>query len=118
MADELKVSTGLVYTPPGISENITRSTLIDISAGRVAKATQLVGTSEESFNLVDVASARYFEIQNLDATNFVSVDCNSGAPYCIKLFPGDIATFPPGTNALYMKADTAACLVAVTAVNA
>lgn len=117
MADELKISTSLTYNPPGISEGFSGSLAADIATGRVTKAVQVVGTTEESFALVDVASVRYFLVQNLDATNFVQVGVATGA-YAGKLLPGDFMIFPPNANALFLKADTAACAVLVLAVNA
>lgn len=125
MANELTVSASLSYNKPvsllgavnlvvDAGRSLTRQ--IDIATGRKAEAAQLVGTVEEQFALVDVAAARYFLIQNLDAVNFVQVGTATGA-YSIKLLPGDIALFPPNASALFLKADTAAALVSVTVVN-
>jgi len=125
MANELTVTAGLVYNKPvsllgavnlavATGSSITRQ--IDIATGREAGASQEIGTAEEQFALVDVSSARYFLIQNLDPTNFVQVGTAPGE-YSIKLMPGDPCVFPPNANALYLKADTAACLVSVTVVN-
>lgn len=116
MANELTVSISFSYAKDGIVESSARSIQDDVVTPRVAKASQIVGTAEEQFALVDVASVRYFEIKNLDATNYVQVGTATGA-YSIKLQPGDIAGFPPNANALYLKANTAACLVSITAYN-
>jgi hypothetical protein len=117
MANELTVSASLSYSKDAVVESISLSKQADITSGLRAKASQTVGTSEEQFSLVDVASPRYVIIQNLDDTNFVQVGTATGE-YAIKLLPGDIALFPPNATALYLKADTAACLVDITAVNA
>ena len=121
MANELTVAIQLTYVKPtgiaSVSEGFNVSKLIDITTGAAAKANpQTVGTAEEQFALVDVASVRFFVVQNLDPTNFVQVGTATGA-YSIKLMPGDPAVFPPNANALFLKADTAACKVNILAVN-
>lgn len=117
MANELTVGISLTYSKTGVSETLSLSRQADINTGAVAKATQTIGTVEEQFALVDVADARYIVVQNLDATNFVQVGTAAGA-YSIKLKPNDFALFPPNANALYLKADTAACKVQILAVEA
>lgn len=126
MANELQVTASLVYSKPvatlgtvslAVTESGNVSRQIDITSGRKASAAQSIGTAEEQFSVVDVSSVRYFLIQNLDATNFVQVGTATGA-YSIKLLPGDVALFPPNASALFLKADTAACLVSIQAVGA
>jgi hypothetical protein len=117
MANELTTGISLTYAKGGVVENLSLSKQSDITTGRASKASQVIGTTEEQFALVDVANARYVVVQNLDTTNFVQVGTATGA-YSVKLLAGDIALFPPNANALYLKADTAACLVSVLVVGA
>jgi hypothetical protein len=117
MANELTTGINFSYVKDGVSENFNLSRQSDIATGRVSKASQVIGTSEEQFSLVDVAAARYVVVQNLDETNFVQVGTAAGA-YSVKLLPGDIAMFPPNASALFLKADTASCTVNVLVVGA
>lgn len=121
MANELAATITVIYNKPtgaaSVSESVNMTRQIDIDAGAAAKATQTIGTSEEQFAMVDVASARYIYVQNLDVTNFVQVGTAAGE-YSIKLLPGDHALFPPNASALFLKADTAACKVSILALNA
>jgi hypothetical protein len=130
MANELQVTAGLAYNKPVATigavnlsvvggQPLTRQ--IDIATGRKTEASQVVGTSEEQFALVDVASVRYFQIQNIHATAIIRVDTKTratDADYCMKLLPGDITVFPPNANALFLKSDIADGLVSITAVSA
>tara|TARA_R110000765_G_scaffold47794_4_gene98012 strand:+ start:2519 stop:2899 length:381 start_codon:yes stop_codon:yes gene_type:complete len=126
MANELTVSVSLTYNKPvavigatNLAVDLTRATTrqLDITTGRKVELSQVIGTTEETLALVDVANPRYIYIQNLDETNSVQVGTAAGA-YSIKLLPGDITLFPPNAAALYLKADTADCLVSIAAVNA
>jgi hypothetical protein len=117
MANELTTTIGLVYTKTPAPKQLTLTKTSDIATGRATEASQVIGTSEEQFALVDVSTVRYIAVQNTDATNFVQVGTATGA-YSIKLLPGDIALFPPNANALFLKSDTAACVVNILAVSA
>jgi hypothetical protein len=116
MANELTSSVSLTYSKSGVVAAVTASKQSDITTGRAIDITQVVGTTEESVALVDVASIEEVVIQNLDATNFVEVGSATGV-YSIKIKAGRIALFQPAANALFLKANTAACLVRIVAVN-
>ena len=116
MANELTSSVSLTYSKGGAVAAVTASKQSDITTGRAIDITQVVGTTEESVNLVDVASVEEVVINNLDATNYVDVGCATGV-YSIRVPAGRIALFKPTANALFLRANTAACLVRVVAVN-
>lgn len=117
MANELTVSASLNYTKLGTPTSVSVTKQMDINAGARINTSQKIGTSEESVAMVDVVSVRYIFVQNLDITNYVEVGAVTGS-YPIKLFPGDFALFPPNSNTLFLKANTAVCMVDILAVNA
>jgi hypothetical protein len=116
MANELTSSVSLTYSKGGAVAAVTASKQTDITTGRTLDVTQVIGTSEESVSLVDISSVEEVVIQNLDATNFVEVGAVT-TQYSIKVKPGRLALFQPSANALFLKANTAACLVRIVAVN-
>lgn len=75
------------------------------------RATQRVGTAEEALNLGDLASADFIIMSNKDATNFVLVYNISGGTPFAKLRPGGAMVLPMFGTGLYVKADTAECLI-------
>jgi len=117
MANELTTSISLNYAKGNVSARVEAVKQVDVATERALDVTQVIGTSEEQAALVDVASVKRFYVRNLDDTNFVEVGVATGV-YPIKLAPGEDALFQPNVNALFLKADTAACLVRIVAVNA
>lgn len=88
----------------------------DSATPRMVRATQLIGTTEEQFAFVDVSSPRYVLLKNRDATNYVQAGAAAGQ-YMARLRPGDAAVIPLEGTTLFLKANTAACLVDIAAVN-
>lgn len=87
-----------------------------VSAVAAAQLTQNVGTSEETMLKGDIGTIGTLYIQNNDATNFVYVyfvTANTASGF--KLGAGRVACFPVGITTIYLKADTAACEVAIAA---
>lgn len=74
---------------------------------------QSVGTVEEAILLGDVAPGGYCFVQNMDATNFVSLRQASGGTNFIKLLANEWAIFRMSVDstAPFCIADTAACNV-------
>lgn len=117
MANELSISLNLNYAGGAVAEAVALQVFQDIATLRATKANpQIIGTTEEQFDLVDVSAPAYFFVRNQDADNFVEVGVATGV-YPIELKPGQFAIFPPKTDALYLKADTAACPVQILALN-
>ena len=117
MADELTLG-GLTVAfaksgSPSIS--ITAGTLtVDVSGAQVMDNVQSVGfAAEEAILLGDVAPGGYWFVQNLDATNFVSLRAATGDTNFIKLLAGEWAIFRTSADATapYAIADTGACNV-------
>jgi hypothetical protein len=79
-----------------------------------------VGTTEEEWTIgTEVGDAGYCVIRNYDATNYVQVGFATTV-YNLRLKAGQSAVFPlePATASLFLKANTAACVVQVEVVEA
>lgn len=118
MADELTISglrlSFVKANCPSIAVNAPTLT-VDVAGTQVLDNVQSVGTSEEALVIADVAAGGYCYIQNMDATNFVSVRQGTGTTDLIKLLAGEFCLFRlhPSSTAPYIIADTAACNVRV-----
>ena len=59
-------------------------------------------------------------IRNNDATNYVQLSYDTGGSFAAKKFltllPGESVAFRPKSNTIYAKADTAACVCTVIAI--
>ena len=71
-----------------------------------------IGTTEENISLGDVSSVGWICIRNLDATNFITFGTVTNQRG-MKLKPGESHAFRAANNALFVKADTAACNVGI-----
>ena len=79
-----------------------------------------VGTSEEEWTIgAEVGDAGYCTVRNFDATNYVQVGFATTA-YSMRLKAGQSAVFPlePSQGSLFLKANTAACVVQVVVTEA
>lgn len=66
---------------------------------------------------VNTASAFRLRIHNLDATNYVELSLDGGTNYKLRVPKGEIyLLYIVGGTSVYVKANTAACLVEQTAV--
>lgn len=74
--------------------------------------TESIGTTEESISLADVSAVGWIHVRNLDATNFITLGTVTNQRG-IKLLAGESCAFRAANNALFIKADTAACNVAI-----
>ena len=72
---------------------------------------QNIGTAEEAIVLGEVVPGGYCYIENLDATNFVSIRQATGAADLIRLKAGECCLFrmDADASAPFAIADTAAC---------
>lgn len=115
MADEITVNYRIsvingtfrdTFQPP--QQKITQSA-IGLASGVAA-----VGTTEEAVPIGDLSTEGIAVVQNLDATNFITIGSYVAATYypVIKVKPGEIMhyRFDP-TVTHYWKADTASCNV-------
>ena len=117
MANEISVTSKLgctngflKFSPPAISFNVDQT-----AAGGPTPGTITVGTSEESVAFGELSTLGWLQMRNLDPTNYVQWGFATTA-YGGRMEAGESALFrlEPGTT-LYLKANTAACLVEINA---
>lgn len=75
----------------------------------------IIGTSEATWTLAaGIGNAGFMLIKNTDATNYVQVGFATGV-YVLRIKAGQSALLPlePATAAIFLKADTAACVVEI-----
>ena len=114
MAGELALTFNATYTKsPLTAEALYSPSAImrDVAGLAFAKDVVSVATAETAIPHAGVATIGFVVAKNLDATNFVTVGCETGHLTTAKLLPGDFCIFRAAANALYAKADTAACNV-------
>lgn len=113
MANEKTVSISFAVAPAGLTGKVAQASK---SANYSFSGTELVGavfnatTSYAAISLGALASFERIYLQNLDATNFISI-AGSATPaeLIIKILPGEANYFTPSSaSTLYIKADTAA----------
>ena len=114
MAAELSLSgLTIVFVKTAVpSVSFTAGTITPAVAGtQIMDNVQAVGfAAEEAILMGDVAGGGYCFVQNMDATNFVSLRQATGAGNFIKLLAGEWAIFRmhADTTAPFAIADTAA----------
>lgn len=119
MANEINASVSLGATKGGATVTAQGVKSADMAGDQMITNVQIVGTSSETLQLGDIATLGYLMIKNLDGTNYVEVasDTAFGASDIVsKLSAGDICLLKSPTSTLYVKANTASCNIAVTAV--
>jgi len=119
MASEISAAVSLNASKGGATVTASGTKTADMAGDQMITNVQAVGTSSEALVLGDVTTLGYLLIKNLDATNYVEVasDTAFGASDIIsKLLAGDIMLVKSPVATLYVKANTAACNISVTAV--
>lgn len=117
MADEITITAGMSVTNGSLTKKV--GTIIDrydMAGSRAFGNVQDVGTTYELVATgADVGTEGWSFYRNLDATNFLELGLEvSSAFYAFaKLMPGEMALLPISSNAIYAKADTAACKLQV-----
>ena len=114
MANELSLSSLTISFSKSGSRSVYEKVVTitpTIAGAQVMDNVQTVGTSEQAVLLGDVAPGGYWFVQNLDATNFVTIRSATGVTGLIKLLAGEWAIFRTnaGAAAPYVIADTASC---------
>ena len=119
MANETSLSAALAASKGGISVTQSLSKTLDMAGEDMITTTQIINTTNTALNIGAITSpARYICIKNLDSTNFVKFATDPGFAAnteFAKLQAGDIMLLPP-CQASHGKADTAVCLISITAV--
>lgn len=93
---------------------------IDQSTQVVSDNVYSIGTSEETVTYAEISTPGVCIAYNLDATNYVQIGRATSA-YFGRLRPASIPSvfeLDPGVTTLYLKANTAACLVRVIVLDA
>ena len=119
MANEIKVTSGLSCTNVNLKVPSTTATnQFNQTTARGGTICADIGTSEETIAFGDVAPG-WVEMVNTDATNYVQVGFST-AVYGMRLLAAKgSATFYLESGAtIYAKANTATCIVQITAINA
>lgn len=96
MASELSVGTLTISFAKSGSPSfslVPAALSITISGDAWMDNTQTVGTSEEAILLGDVATGGYWFVQNLDATNYITIRPGTGATDLIQVKAGEWAIF-------------------------
>lgn len=110
MANELQFQWGINYSLSG--DTLTKSGNISHTVTNTPRLSgrQSIGTSEVTLSITPVSSVGQVWIQNLDATNYVTVGAVTGQRP-VRIDPGKAAWFRPTANAIFIAANTAACEV-------
>lgn len=114
MANEASLSVSMTYAKSNV-DSITRSKSMTVTVSGVVLIhnVQAVGTSEEALLLGDVAAGGWCYIENLDATNYVTVKSATSVAPLIRMKPTEAALFrlDAGATAPYVQANTSSCNV-------
>ena len=111
MADTLKLTIALTYTPGTATANnkpikeAPDVLNVTMTGTDFLLDTQEIGTSDESITEGEIGTLGWVIIYNLDATNYVEVGLT--ASYTVKLLAGEFCMFPAAAS-LFGKANTAA----------
>lgn len=115
MANEISVSVDVSLTKGNLSRRVTTRKSIDQTGNGVYHNTVSVGTTEESIaTFGDITTEGLMYLRNLDTTNYVQWGFSTTV-YGGRMAPGMVAgpfQAEPGLT-LFLKANTAACLVEV-----
>jgi hypothetical protein len=117
MAREVFASLQYSARKNGAEIRMASSHTVDMTGDDLASITQVIGTTAETVNFVDITGAPgEVVIKNLDATNYVELGGDSGLTvFKIKLLPGRFTVFQPSSATLYAKANTAEVRIQVLA---
>lgn len=118
MANTLSVQTTINNSTLGINKTSTAS--VTTTGDNVDLKVASVTTSEYTWTIdTDIGDVGYVWVRNIDSTNYVQVGFAT-TDYKIRLLAGQTAVIPvePATSALYLKANTATCLVEFMAIEA
>lgn len=120
MANELTISESMSFSKGGVTASHSVSgRQVNVSGTKFTQLIQTIGTSEEALDLGDVGTPGWCMIENLDATNYVSIRRATGEGNFCKLLPGDPpAAFRLEATAPYAIANTASCAVKITIIEA
>jgi len=115
MADELKITQQMILINGSLRKQIAPTTLsITQDAAQAYEDVNSIPTSEEAVTTFgSIGTEGWCYLQNIDTTNYVEWGFSTGV-YGGRLEAGETAMFRlnPAAN-LYLKSNTAACLVQI-----
>lgn len=117
MANEITINAKLAVSNGNsvFSRTITGQQFDQTAAGGPTPGYLTIGTTEESEAFSELSTEGWVLMENLDATNYVEWGFATGV-YGGRMEPGEPALFRLNPTAtLYLKANTAACKVAIYA---
>jgi hypothetical protein len=118
MANKITFSVGLSWSDGKDTIRGNSSLTVDQAGDNVIFQLQTIGTAAEAVELIDVTPG-YIFFKNNSTTNFVEVATDIGmSPIAAKLVPGNGIMIPTETLTWFARANTAAVLLQVLAVDA
>ena len=120
MANEITQNITFSSTKGGASVSISTQKRFNMAGNHMIQATQAIGLTAEVLELGDISGAPAgIAIKNLDAVNFIEIGGDSGLTvFKLKIPAGHAAIFQPTAGTIYAKADTAAVLIQLVAMEA
>lgn len=121
MSNEIQSSVTLKASKNGASVSVTATDTLDMSGNNMVQQPQSIATSATAIDLGNISGApKKLLIVNLDPTNYVEIDsANTFDKFPQKILPGgDVILLSPQTGTIYGKANTAAVLINIVAVQA
>lgn len=106
MANELRIEAQMEYSKSGVKESRHDSAYIDVSGSYIHKSIQAIGSTAETltFNSTDLSDVGYMFLKNLDTSNTIYIDEDSGlstTTSMVALKPGEFAMFRSGVDTIY-----------------
>lgn len=120
MANEIDITIRARASKNGATIDFEHAYRSSMTGNELLNATQVIGTTAETLNLGEIASAPAFiAIKNLDTANFVEIGGDSGLTvFKLRIPAGKSQIISPTTATLYAKADTASVRVQILAASA
>ena len=97
----------------GLRDSVSKT--VTTAGSGASLSAQSIGTSEVEYTVpAEIGNAGACKIVNMDATNYVEVGFATGS-YPLKILPGTfcLMQIAPATASLFLKANTAACVVSI-----
>lgn len=119
MANEIFVKLSLAAQLSGSHVLFGLVGYLDLNGDNFVHQNQTVGIVDETLDLGDISGTPLLYLRNQDATNYVDVALDAAhAKRFARFKAGQSGIFVPGNATLHLKADTAACLMEVLALEA
>jgi hypothetical protein len=103
MANELSINCNYSYSKSNDSSSRSKSMSITVAGTPRISGRQAIGTAEETLSLGDVTALGLIYVENLDATNYVTIGCVS-TQRPVKVAPLEGQYFRLDGSAVYIAA--------------